>query len=215
MGRKLKYDIPGPDCRRSPEDFRTRGGEALFAPDLVPPFRLVVEIGFGRGEFIAGLAECDPETAFLGIEVSFKRVLKLARRVAASTTRNLRLVHAVAEEVVYDSLPPGSVDEFWINFPDPWPRDSQAKHRLVQGGFVTTLATRLRPGGLLRVATDDRAYADQIDGVLCAERLLENVHAPAPWRSEVEGRLRTAYEEEWRSEGRPLHFFEYRRIPGD
>ena len=136
MGRKLKYDIPGPDCRRSPEDFRTRGGEALFAPDLVPPFRLVIEIGFGRGEFIVALAERDPETAFLGIEVSFKRVLKLARRVAASATRNLRLVHAVAEEVVYDSLPPASVDDFWINFPDPWPRDSQAKHRLVQGGTV-------------------------------------------------------------------------------
>ena len=84
MTRRLKLDIPGPDRRVSPEDVREKGWEALFAPDLAPPLRLVVEIGFGRGEFLRHLAEQSPEVAHVGVEVSFKRTLKMARRLARS-----------------------------------------------------------------------------------------------------------------------------------
>jgi tRNA (guanine-N7-)-methyltransferase len=66
------------------------------------------------------------------------------------------------------------------------------------------------PGGELHAATDHAGYAAQIDAVLAAEPLLENA-LPAPFVSEVPGRLRTAYEEMWRAEGRALHFFHYRR----
>jgi len=46
--------------------------------------------------------------------------------------------------------------------------------------------------------------------VLGAEGRLENAF-PAPWLPEVAGRVETAYEAMWRAEGRPLHFFQYRR----
>jgi tRNA (guanine-N7-)-methyltransferase len=211
MARKLKYDIPGPDWRCTPEQLAEQGCEAIFAPELAPPLRIVVEIGFGRGEFIADLAARDPEGAYLGIEVSFKRVLKMARRIAASPLRNLRLVHARGQEFLRDCLMPDSVATFWINFPDPWPKKRHAKHRIVQPAFVHLLATRLRPGGTLHLATDDRAYAEQMDEVLSAEPLLENANAPLHWVPEVPGRMHTGYEEDWRAEGRPMHFFEYRR----
>jgi tRNA (guanine-N7-)-methyltransferase len=148
----------------------------------------------------------------VGIEVSFKRVLKMARRLAATPTRNLRLVHARAQDVVRDCLSVGSVATFWINFPDPWPKKRHAKHRIVQPELVHELALRLRQGGALQLATDHRAYAEQMDEVLAGEPLLENAHAPLHWRPDVPGRMHTGYEEEWRAEGRPLHFFEYRRI---
>jgi hypothetical protein len=48
--------------------------------------------------------------------------------------------------------------------------------------------------------------------VLRAEGRLENLYAPDPYRPEVPGRMATAYEVEWRSLGRELHFFEYRRV---
>ena len=212
MSRRLKYDIPGPDWRRTPEQIAERGVLRSFEPELASPQRLIVEIGFGRGEFIADLATRDPEGAYLGVEVSFKRVLKLARRVAATPLRNLRLVHARGQDVLRDSLAEASVDGLWINFPDPWPKKRQAKHRIVQPEFIGLLATRLRMGGELRLATDSRAYAEQMDQVLSGEALLENAYEPVHWRPEIPGRPRTAYEEEWRAEGRALHFFEYRRI---
>lgn len=211
MGRALKYDVPGEDWRRGIDEVVERGWEALFAPDLTPPLRLVVEIGFGRGELLLDLAGKSPDTAFVGIEVSFKRCLKMARRLARTELRNVRLVEGQGQVVVEQACAPGSVSELWINFSDPWPKDRHAGRRLFQAPFVASAARALAKGGGLHVATDDPLYARQIDALLSAEPLLENVFAPDPWRRDVPGRPRTAYEESWRQEGRDLSFFEYAR----
>lgn len=210
MSRTLKTDIPGPDRRVTIEEAREKGWAALFAPDLSPPLRLVVELGFGRGEFLRGLAAAAPAAAHLGIDRSHRRVLKLARRIAPTEERNIRLIDARAEELVQGALAEASVSACWINFPDPWPKTRHQRRRLVQSDFVALLATRLLPGGELQVATDHVDYAEQIAAVLAAEPRLENALA-TPFVAEVPGRPCTAYEAMWRAEGRPLHFFTYRR----
>lgn len=210
MSRRLKYDIPGPDRRVAIEDARAKGWEALF-PEQPRPLRLVLEIGFGRGEFLADLAARAPEVAHVGVEVSWKRVLKMARRLARGELANVRLVHGLGEQVVAEAIAPGSLDAAWINFSDPWPKKRHHARRLVQPALVAALAERLRPGGVLHVATDDVGYAEHIDAVLAAEPRLANDFAPDRWRAEVPGRTPTAYELEWRAEGRPLHFWAYRR----
>lgn len=213
MARRLKYDIPGPDRRVTPDEVREKGWEAIFAPDLPAPLRLVVEIGFGRGEFLLHLAGERTDVAHLGVEYSFKRVLKMARRLARLEVHNVRLLQATGEEVVGELLADGSVETFWINFPDPWPKKRHQRRRLLQPAFVALLARRLAPGGLLQVATDHAEYADAIDAALAGEPLLENALAPQRFLREVPGRPSTAYELEWRREGRPLHFWTYRRCP--
>jgi len=212
--RSLKYDIPGPDLRVSLEDLQEKGLPALFGPDLTPPLRLVVELGFGRGEFLRHLAEQEPQVAHLGVERSFKRVLKMARRLAKGDERNIRVVEARAEDIVEQVLGDGSVETFWINFPDPWPKKRHHGRRMVQAAFVKRLVRRLAPGGRLQVATDYVEYAEAIDEVLRAEPGLENEWAPEPFVRNVPGRLHTAYESEWREEGRLLHFFTYRKRVG-
>jgi tRNA (guanine-N7-)-methyltransferase len=211
VARRLRHDIPGPDRRVGLDELRARGAGAVFAPDLGSDAPLVVELGFGRGEFLMELAAREPETAHLGVEVSHKRVLKMARRLARTELGNVRLVEARAEAVVGECLAPASVRAFWVNFPDPWPKKRHQRRRLLQPPLVHALARCLAPGGELHAATDHVAYAEAIDAVLRAEPLLENAVAPAPWLREVPGRKPTAYELEWRAEGRALHFFEYRR----
>jgi tRNA (guanine-N7-)-methyltransferase len=210
VARRLKHDIPGPDRRLSPDEMREKGLRALFAPDVAEPLPLVVELGFGRGEFLESLAADARDTAFLGVECVFRRVLKMARRLARSELANVRLVEARAEEVV-ELLPPESVASFWINFPDPWPKKRHHGRRLLKPPFVAELALRLIRGGELQVATDHVGYAEQIDRVLSHEPSLENALAPASFVAEIAGRRVTAYEAEWRAEGRPLHFWTYRR----
>ena len=211
MGRTLKYDFAGPDFRVAAEDLAGPGLAKLFAPDLAPPLRLSVDLGFGRGELLLELARAEPGAAFLGVEYSFKRVLKLARRLARSELRNVRLVCDSAEAIVGDRLLDASVHAFWINFPDPWPKKRHQRRRLLQPAFVRQLARRLEPGGLLHAATDHEGYADAIAEVLSAEPLLENVHAPAAWSSQAPPRTATAYELEWRAQGRDCRYFAYRR----
>jgi len=211
MSRTLKTDIPGPDRRVALEDVRAKGWDALFAPDLPAPIgALVVEIGFGRGEFLRQLAAEAPDVAHLGVELSWKRVLKMARRIAKAGDPNIRMICARGEDVLREAIADGSVRTFWINFSDPWPKARHHRRRLVQAPFVHQLAKRLLRGGSLHVATDDVPYAQHIDEVLRAEPLLENA-LPANWLPEIPGRPVTAYEAMWRAESRPLHFFTYRR----
>ncbi len=156
------------------------------------------------------LAEKAEGVDFLGVEISHKRVLKMARRLARTELQNVRLCEARAQDVVMRALSEASVQCFWVNFPDPWPKKRHHPRRLLQPAFVRRLAEVLEPDGTLQVATDHVEYAEWIDQVLAAEPGLDNARSTA-WSSDVEGRPRTGYELEWRAEGRSLHFFTYTR----
>jgi tRNA (guanine-N7-)-methyltransferase len=211
VSRALKYEIPGIDWRVSLSAVKGEGWAGIFAADVREPLPLVVEIGFGRGEFLMDLAAREPETAFVGIEYSFKRVLKMARRLARTELRNVRLVEAPAQEVLRDAITDASVSCFWINFPDPWPKKRHFKRRLLQKDFAALLERRLAPGGVVQIATDHADYAEWIGEVLGRQSGLENCYAPDPHRRAATGRTTTAYEAEWRALGRPLYFFCYEK----
>jgi tRNA (guanine-N7-)-methyltransferase len=211
VSRRLKTDIPGTDYRVAADRFAARNWKREFSKDMKAALPLIVELGFGRGEFLMHLARESPERAHIGVEVSRKRVLKMARRVARADLKNIRLVHTNAAHFAAEGLAPASVERVWINFSDPWPKKRHHPRRLVQAGLVERLSECLIIGGELEVATDDVPYAQHIDSVLGGAPQLTNAFAPDPWRREVLGRFPTAYELEWRAEGRPLHFWRYRR----
>lgn len=190
-----------------PSEIAVRAGPADSVD--TPTRRLVLEIGFGRGEFLLALAEASPDTDFVGIEVSWKRALKMARKVARARLPNVLLTVGRGEEVLRDAFAPGSLAELWVNFSDPWPKLRHAERRLVKPSFAALAARALAVGGTLYVATDDVPYAQQIDEVLSAEKGLVNRYAPLAFLPEVPGRMRTGYEAQWRAESRPLHFFAY------
>ncbi|TAM98501.1 MAG: tRNA (guanosine(46)-N7)-methyltransferase TrmB [Rhodanobacteraceae bacterium] len=119
----------------------------------------VLEIGFGNGEALAWAAEHDPARDYLGIEVHRPGVGRLMNALAASGTRNVRIWNHDAVEVVQNEIPVATLDEVRIWFPDPWPKKRHHKRRLVQPAFVELLATRIKPGGLLHLATDWAEYA--------------------------------------------------------
>jgi len=212
MSRALKRDIPGVDWRVDEETLREQGLDGAFGRGSGAPRPLVLEIGFGRGEFLIDLATNDPGSDFLGVEISGKRVLKLARRIARTELANVRLVHGKAERIVTDLLPEASLAHCWINFPDPWPKKRHHRRRLVDPRFVERITARLAPGGELHLATDHVEYAEVMDAALAAEPRLENEFAPDRFHRDVPGRKPTAYELAWRAEGRECHFFAYRRV---
>ena len=70
MSRSLKYEIPGTDWRRDSIALAELGFDGLFRPEVDPPAGRVLEVGFGRGEFLLEMAAKRPGTAFLGVEIS-------------------------------------------------------------------------------------------------------------------------------------------------
>jgi tRNA (guanine-N7-)-methyltransferase len=127
-----------------------------------------VEIGFGDGETLVALAAAHPERDFLGFEVHDPGVGHCLLRAAALGLTNLRVIRHDAVEVLERALAPRSLDEVLVYFPDPWPKKRHHKRRLVQPAFAALVASRLAPGGRLRLATDWVPYAEWMREVLDA-----------------------------------------------
>ena len=135
---------------------------------------LVVEIGFGNGENLLALATAHPEKDFLGIEVHRAGVGHLLLRAEEAGLGNLRVMQHDAVEAFEHQIAPGVLDEVLVLFPDPWHKKRHHKRRLVQPDFIALLASRLRIGGRLQLATDWEPYARQMLEVLSAEPSLRN-----------------------------------------
>ena len=154
-------------------DFTARPLEPRAAFVRAAP--LTLEIGFGNGENLLSLATAHPERDFLGVEVHRPGIGRLLLGLEALALGNVRVICHDAVEVLETQIAAASLAEILILFPDPWPKKRHHKRRLIQQPFAELLASRLTPGGLLRLATDFEPYALQMLEVLSAVPTLENL----------------------------------------
>jgi tRNA (guanine-N7-)-methyltransferase len=154
----------------------------------------VVEIGFGNGENLATLAAAHPERDYLGIEVHRAGVGRLMLAAETSQLTNVRISCHDAVEVLEHQLPHACLDEMLILFPDPWHKKRHHKRRLVQPAFIELAVSRLKPGGILRLATDWEPYAVQMLEVLSANASLRNVAANGGYVEKAADRITTRFE---------------------
>jgi tRNA (guanine-N7-)-methyltransferase len=171
----------------------------------------VTEIGFGSGENLIGLATRHPERDYLGIEVHPPGVGRLLLSLAERQLTNVRVSRHDAVEVLARQIPRSSFDEVLILFPDPWHKKRHHKRRLIRQEFVETLAERLKPGGLLTLATDWRPYADQMVQVLNACAQLENLSAGGAFAPASSERAPTRFERRGTRLGHEVLELAYRR----
>ncbi len=120
---------------------------------------LTLEIGFGNGESLADMAAREPGTDFIGIEVHRPGVGHLLQALDGQALNNVRVFNEDAIKVLRDSLPDGCLDRLLLFFPDPWHKKRHHKRRIVQPAFVELVAGKLKPGGILHMATDWEDYA--------------------------------------------------------
>ena len=205
-----------PAQRRALEELMPRLG-IPFAPvalDLDGVFGRraprVLEIGFGNGDTLVALAAASPDRDFIGVEVHPPGVGHCLLAAEAAGLTNLRVIAHDAVEVMADMFPPASLDEVLLYFPDPWPKKRHHKRRIVQPAFAALVASRLKPGGLFRLATDWEPYAAWLLEVLNASPDFENA-APGGGCVDRPGRAATRFERRGRRLGHAVFDFEYRR----
>jgi tRNA (guanine-N7-)-methyltransferase len=138
------------------------------------PHSRILEIGFGMGETTATIAQLRPQDDFLAIEVHLPGVGALLKRIGELGLTNLRLIRHDAVEVLEHMIEANSLDGIHIYFADPWHKKRHHKRRLIQKQFVELLASRIKPGGYLHLATDWHNYAEQMLLVLNRETSLQN-----------------------------------------
>ena len=148
------------------QEFLIENPTSFHPHELFPEkSEVVVEIGSGMGEATAEIARTFPEKGFLAIEVHRPGIGSLILRALALEVTNVKMINDDCH-LILDLIEDRSVDTFHIFFPDPWPKTKHKKRRLINEEFSRVLATKLRTGGVLRVATDWQEYAIQIRRVL-------------------------------------------------
>lgn len=176
-----------------------------FTDILTPPDKpfgtdgpVIVEIGFGNGEYLEHLARTRPGCTVVGIEISRWCVTKAARRALSAGFRNVRLIHGDARGLLRYAFEPRSVSGAYMNFPCPWPKRRHTERRVTSPRFAALIGGRLAPGAAFTLATDVEWYAEQT-----REAFLSNgCFSAGPVERNPEREYVTKYERKWREMGR-------------
>jgi tRNA (guanine-N7-)-methyltransferase len=136
---------------------------------------IILEIGFGMGHSLLVQAKQFPENDFIGIEVHRPGIGSLLTQLHQQHLTNVRVISADAVDVLHRYIPDQSLDKIQIFFPDPWPKKRHHKRRLIQPEFVTLLTRKLKPQGLLHLATDWEDYAQHMMAVLIASNCFTRI----------------------------------------
>lgn len=134
----------------------------------------VLEIGFGMGESLLSIAVNNPTQHFIGIEVHPPGVGALLAAIDKHKLKNINIYQNDATIVLKNCIKNESLAKVQIFFPDPWPKQRHNKRRLIQKKFVELLVEKIKPGGLIHLATDWPDYANQMMEVLSAFETLNN-----------------------------------------
>jgi tRNA (guanine-N7-)-methyltransferase len=189
-------------------------------PSLTPPIAwpeifgndrpVELEIGSGKGLFLANAATANPGHNFLGIELAKKYARKAAERVAKRSLTNVRVLPGDALLFMSRYVPPASLRAAHVYFPDPWWKARHKKRRVFAEPLVLDLERALQPGGDLHVASDVEEYFGVIRALMAAHPRFEAQSEPVPHDPEHELDYLTNFERKYRIEGRPIYRAHYR-----
>lgn len=122
---------------------------------------IYLEIGIGKGAFIAECARRHKGNLYIGIELN-KGVVSLATKKIAryekeigETLNNLKVLdyNALELENIFNKA---EVDKIYLNFSDPWPKNKHEKRRLTSDAFLNVYKNILKPEGSIEFKTDNR-----------------------------------------------------------
>ncbi|MGH6659588.1 MAG: tRNA (guanine(46)-N(7))-methyltransferase TrmB [Sphingomicrobium sp.] len=176
------------------------------------PRPLHFEIGFGSGEHLAFRADLLPDHGFIGCEPFLNGVAVALTHIRDRHLANIRLWRGDALNAL-DRVPDGALSFLYLLHPDPWPKARHAKRRMVNDGPVDLFAAKLKPGGELRIATDDPTYLTWALMVMARhdEQFEWLAETPRDFLDRPGGWPATRYEQKSLREGRRAYALRYRR----
>jgi tRNA (guanine-N7-)-methyltransferase len=171
---------------------------------------VVLEIGFGNGDFLVHLACNHPDWTLIGAEIYLPGVAKAIGRLEdAGVIERCRITQLPAQYVLQNQVGEGQLDGIYINHPDPWPKPRHHKRRLIQKDFARLLVSRLKPGGFIKLASDKPDLAEWMRDILDSTPGLANVAGTGGFVPRDADRPPTKFEQRGHREGRHSQFLHY------
>ncbi len=120
--------------------------------------KLILELGCGGGEYTIGLAklafENKQKNNFVGVDIKGERLWKGSTLAEKLNLDNVSFLRTKIENLD-NFFEENSVEEIWLTFPDPRPKDSEARKRLTHPRFLEIYKNILKTGGVLHLKTDN------------------------------------------------------------
>ena len=207
MARTIK-DYPSVALR--PEDL---DGKIDFTRIFGRKAAVHIEIGTGKAGFLLAQARVQPELNFLGIERAGRYYRYAVDRIGRWSVSNVRVIRTDAAQFLAEFVADSCVDCFHIYFPDPWPKKRHHKRRFFCQLNLEQLIRCLKPGGVIKTATDHAEYFEYIQKVLSGQsnRLEEIDFSPTAGANEGEW-VGTNFERKYLKEQRPIYTIAVRKL---
>ena len=174
---------------------------------------ITVELACGRGEYTIGLARLFPDRNFVGVDIKGDRIWKGSTLAVESKLCNVGFLrtHILMTENFFD---PGEIDEIWLTFPDPRPRKKDIKRRLTSPRYLEIYKSVLKPGGIVRLKTDNTGLFEYSLEEIRARKDTSNLELTqdlydSSLRPECFD-IKTRYEEMFVSQGEKIKYLKFR-----
>lgn len=174
---------------------------------------ITLELACGRGEYTVGLAQLFPERNYIGIDIKGERIWKGSSRALENNLANVAFLRTQIL-VIENFFEPGEADEIWITFPDPRPRKRDIKRRLTSPRFLEMFKKLLKPGGFIRLKTDNTGlYNYTLEQLDLRSDITDYLHTDDVYQSPLRPEcfdIKTRYEEEFASKGEKIKYIRFR-----
>lgn len=183
--------------------------DPIFFPKARP---VKIEYCSGNGAWIAEKARQHPDINWIAIERKFLRVRKIWSKLKNYDLDNLLIVCGEGCQATRVYFPDQTIEEVFINFPDPWPKTKHAKHRIIQAPFVQEVWRILKPAGTFTLVTDDPTYSGEMIKTL--QRCPGFASSfPSPYfTTEWDNYGNSFFEDLWRMQGKQIHYHQFKKV---
>jgi len=184
--------------------------KTLSDAGLPPDHPIVMEIGFGNGDFLVYLAEKHLDWLLVGVEIYLPGVAKAVGRLAdAGVIERCRITQLPAQFVLTHQVAEAQLDGLFINHPDPWPKARHHTRSIIQKDFAALMVSRLKPGGFIKLASDKADLAEWMRDILDVTPGLKNIAGTGGFIERNTDRPQTKFEQRGIKAGRISHFLHY------
>lgn len=165
---------------------------------------LHMEIGCGKGGFVCGIAEQNPDINYLAFEKNLDVLVLAVEKVKEKGLKNVRFVPGDAQ-MLGDLETKTKADRIYINFCDPWEKYGHRKRRLTNERFLEIYKRLLSEKGEVHFKTDNRKLFEYSlntfsDFGMRLKNITLDLH-----NSGFEGNVMTEYEKLFSEKGQPIY----------
>lgn len=195
-------------------DFELKGKWNEFFKNNHP---ITLELGCGGGEYTVGLAQDNPNRNFIGLDIKGARFWKGAKFAFENKMNNVAFVRTRLHAVKSFFSNVDNINELWITFPDPQPRESKEEKRLTSPEFLDRYRSFCSKDCIVNLKTDsDFLYDYTLNEVVKIQNLkiLElNTDVRKNYTTGPLIEITTFYEKMWLEEGRKIHYLKFNLFP--